>query len=146
MFSYHNNLISNLFYFRIKIVRTPSDECLFEPSPSSPNSPGLPLHRPTPWGVGPRSPRSPTSPTSPLSPGDGERILSSRGSSRLSTPLSPIKESRKEMGSLVELPSSPAKELTIKLQDVPRKPSSRIRSVKAGRIFFGGGGEFYASE
>ena len=111
--------------FRIKIVRTPSDECLFVPSPSSPASPGLPPPRATPWGAGPRSPTSPTSPLSPA--GEGERMLSSRGSSRLSTPLSPIKESRKEMGSLLELTASPAKELAIKLQDVPRKPSSRIR-------------------
>ena len=89
-------------------------------------------------GGGPRSPRSPTSPTSPCSPGSdgggggGERLFSnSRGSSRLSTPLSPIKESRKEMmGSLQELSASPVHQTNLlTLQDPPSaaKPSSRIR-------------------
>ena len=119
----------------IKIERSPSDECIFPPpSPSSPVSPGLPPPRSpsSSFDYGsrsPRSPRSPTSPTSPISPVDGERIFSSRGSSRLSTPLSPIKESRKESGSLLELHCSPVRENKIELQSVPKKPSSRIRLV-----------------
>eukprot|EP00090_Calanus_glacialis_P002184 TRINITY_DN11642_c0_g1_i1.p1 TRINITY_DN11642_c0_g1~~TRINITY_DN11642_c0_g1_i1.p1 ORF type:complete len:476 (-),score=90.06 TRINITY_DN11642_c0_g1_i1:133-1560(-) len=116
----------------IKIERSPSDECLFPPSPASPLSPGLPPAR-SPnscWDRGSRSPRSPTSPTSPNSPVDGERIFSSRGSSRLSTPLSPIKESRKESGSLLELHCSPVRENKIELQSVPKKPSSRIRCTE----------------
>ena len=108
---------------RIKIDRTPSDESLF--NQQSPISPTSPLSRSSGWGGGPRSP---SSPTSPISPGDAERIFPSRGGSRLSTPLSPIKESRKEMGSLAELQCSPAREAPLKLQDVPKKkPSSRIR-------------------
>jgi len=116
----------------IKIERSPSDECLFTPSPSTPLSPGLPSVR-SPnscWDRSSRSPRSPTSPTSPNSPVDGERMFSSRGSSRLSTPLSPIKESRKESGSLLELHCSPVRENKIELQSVPKKPSSRIRCTE----------------
>jgi len=117
----------------IKIERSPSDECIFPPpSPSSPVSPGLPPPRSpsSSFECGSRSPRSPTSPTSPISPVDGERIFSSRGSSRLSTPLSPIKESRKESGSLLELHCSPVRENKIELQSVPKKPSSRIRCTE----------------
>jgi len=122
----------------IRVSPSPPDE-LISPSPSSPLSPGLPPPRsPTlttsPWT--PRSPRSPTSPTSPqLSPGDqGERLFSSRGSSRLSTPLSPIKESRKEHGSLQELPCSPVKEREEVAKRVGgsqrHRPSSRIRCTE----------------
>lgn len=116
----------------IKIERSPSDELLFPHSPSSPSSPCLPPSR-SPISCSERrsrSPRSPTSPTSPVSPADGERIFSSRGSSRLSTPLSPIKESRKESGSLLDLQCSPVKENKIGLQSVPKKPSSRIRCTE----------------
>jgi len=121
----------------IRVSPSPPDEPI-SPSPSSPLSPGLPPPRsPTstsPWT--PRSPRSPTSPTSPqLSPGEqGERLFSSRGSSRLSTPLSPIKESRKEHGSLQELPCSPIKEREEVSQrgsgSQRHRPSSRIRCTE----------------
>ena len=95
----------------IKIERTPSDDSIFSPSPTSPPAP--------------LSPRSPTSPTSV----EAERLYSNRGTSRLSvsTPLSPIKESRKETESLLDFSNSPIKEKKIKLAAVPKKQSSRIR-------------------
>ena len=106
----------------IRIERTPSDDSIFSPSPSSPLSPLSPSSssdKPA------RSPRSPTSPTS----GEGERLYSNRGTSRLSvsTPLSPIKESRKETESLLDFSNSPIKEKKIRLTAVPKKQSSRIR-------------------
>ena len=56
-------------------------------------------------------------------------MYSNRGTSRLSvsTPLSPIKESRKETESLLDFSNSPIKEKKIKLAAVPKKQSSRIR-------------------
>ena len=95
----------------IRIERTPSDDSIFSPSPTSPPAP--------------LSPRSPTSPTSV----EAERMYSNRGTSRLSvsTPLSPIKESRKETESLLDFSNSPIKEKKIKLAVVPKKQSSRIR-------------------
>ena len=116
----------------IKIERSPSDEWTFSPSPTSPATPVSPPDCQVRTGYpekGSRSPRSPTSPTAPKSPSDGERIYSSRGSSRLSvsTPLSPIKESRKETGSLLDLHNSPVKENKLELASPPKKQSSRIR-------------------
>ena len=116
----------------IRIEKSPSNENLFNPqqpnSPTSPSSPLLPppVSSPTAyWDQGSSSPHSPRSPNSPV---DGDRIFSSRGSSRLSTPLSPIKESRKENGSLLELHCSPVREKrTTELENGPKKPSSRIR-------------------
>jgi len=98
----------------IKIERTPSDDSIFSPSPTSPPAP--------------LSPRSPTSPTSV----EAERLYSSRGTSRLSvsTPLSPIKESRKETESLLDFSNSPIKEKKIKLAPVPQKQSSRLRCAQ----------------
>merc|ERR1711976_691920 len=74
-----------------------------------------------------RSTRSPTSPTT-----DSERVYSNRGSSRLndSTPLSPIKESRKETESLLKWSNSPIKESKLQLTAVPKKQSSRIRCTE----------------
>ena len=95
----------------IRIERTPSEDSILSPSSSSPPAP--------------LSPRSPTSPTSC----EGERVYTNRGTSRLtvSTPLSPIKESRKETESLLDFNNSPIKEKSIKLAAVPKKQSSRIR-------------------
>ena len=51
------------------------------------------------------------------------------GTSRLSvsTPLSPIKESRKETESLLDFNASPIRENKLQLAAVPKKQSSRIR-------------------
>lgn len=111
----------------IRIERTPSDESVFSPSPSSPVasplSPSESLSR-SPLS---RSPRSPTSPTN-----DTERVYSNRGTSRLSvsTPLSPIKESRKETESLLDFNASPIRENKLQLAAVPKKQSSRIRCAE----------------
>ena len=110
----------------IKIERSPSEDSVFSPVSSPLGPPLSPSESASSRSPSARSPRSPTSPTT-----DSERVYSNRGSSRLSvsTPLSPIKESRKETESLLEWSNSPIKERKLQLAAVPKKQSSRIRSV-----------------
>ena len=114
----------------IKIERTPSDEslCCPTPSPSSPLAPPLsPLESfsRSPSSSSERFSRSPRSPTSPTN--DPDRIYSRSSRLSVSTPLSPIKESRKETESLLDFNNSPIKENKLQLAAVPKKQSSRIR-------------------
>lgn len=110
----------------IKIDRTPSDESVF--SPSSPLAPQLSPTESLSRSSITRSPRSPTSPTNEFSFSERK---TSRSSGRLSvsTPLSPIKESRKETESLADFTNSPIKENKIQLAAAPKKQSSRIRFI-----------------
>ena len=119
----------------IRVERAPSEESLC-PSPSSPLGP--PLSPSEPAGLAsssredPRFCRSgPRSPASPPGTSCGEdRVYGGRASARLglTTPLSPIKESRKETESLLEWTNEPTiKENKIELAAVPKKQSSRVR-------------------
>ena len=115
----------------IKIERSPSEDSVFSPVSSPLGPPLSPSESSSSRSPSTRSPRSPTSPTT-----DSERVYSNRGSSRLSvsTPLSPIKESRKETESLLEWSNSPIKENKLQLAAVPRKQSSRIRCLTSQHL------------
>jgi len=108
-------------------IESPSEDSVFSPVSSPLGPPLSPSDSASSRSPSTRSPRSPTSPTT-----DSERIYSNRGSSRLSvsTPLSPIKESRKETESLLEWSNSPIKENKLQLAAVPKKQSSRIRCAE----------------
>jgi len=117
----------------IRIERTPSDEslCCPTPSPSSPLAPPLsPIESfsRSPSSSSERFSRSPRSPTSPTN--DPDRIYSRSSRLSVSTPLSPIKESRKETESLLDFNNSPIKEIKIQHAAVPQKQSSRIRCAE----------------